>query len=91
MEMYISVMAGFVLGFFLLAGEIVALRRRMQPVARRLKRMREAGQRIRFAAFICVIAAFFLIQPFLIALLVTLALGNLDVHYTANLMQQFGR
>ena len=91
MEIYVSVMAGFVLGFFLLAGEIVALRKRMQPIARRLKRMQEAGEKTKFAAAICGIAAFFLIQPVLIALLVTLALGNLDMHFTANLMQAFGR
>lgn len=87
-EMYISVMAGFVLAFFLMVGEIAALRRQATKVLTHLRLMYQTGKRVRFLAEIFGIAVFFLIQPLIVAALAVLALNNFNPHFSANLMQE---
>lgn len=88
MEMYISVMAGLVLGFFLMIGEIAALRKRVPVIQAYLRLMQQSGKKIRHLFAICGIVAFFLIQPVILAVLVVLALNNLNSHFAANLMHE---
>ena len=88
MEIYISVMAGCVLGFFLIVGEIALLRKRALAIQSYLGRMRQSGKRAKFIAVVSGIAAFFLIQPVVVGLLVVLAVNNLDPHFAANLLHR---
>lgn len=88
MEIYISVMAGFVLGFFLLVGEVAALRKRVPVIGAYLRRLHQSGKRIRLFMAICGILTFFLIQPVVIAALVVSALSNLNAHFSANFMHE---
>lgn len=87
-EMYISVMAGFVLAFFLMVGEIAALRKQAPKIMAHLRLMYRTGERIKFLFAICGIAVFFLIQPIIVAALTVLALNNFNPHFSANLMQE---
>lgn len=88
MELYISVMAGFVLAAFLIAAELAALRKRLAGVAAALENMRRSGRHVKRIAAICGIAAFFLIQPVVVALLVAAALGQLDTNFSAHLLRE---
>lgn len=88
MELYISVMAGFVLAAFLIAAELAALRKRLAGMAAALENMRRSGQHFKRIAAICGIAAFFLIQPVVVALLVAAALGQLDTNFSAHLLRE---
>ncbi len=58
-EMYISVMAGFVLAFFLMVGEIAALRKQTPKILAHLQLMYQTGRRVRFLVVICGIVVFF--------------------------------
>jgi hypothetical protein len=87
-EMYISVMSGFVLAFFLMIGEVVALRKKAPKFLAHLRLMYQTGKRIRLFFAICGIAVFFLIQPIIVAVLTVLALNNFNPHFSANLMQE---
>jgi uncharacterized membrane protein len=87
-EMYISVMAGFVLAFFLMVGEIVALRKQVPKILVYLQLMFQTGRRVRFFVVICGIVVFFMIQPVIVAVLVVLALNNFNPHFSVYLMQE---
>lgn len=88
MEIYISVMAGFVLGFFLIIGEIAALRKRALVIQAQLRLMHQSGKKIKRLFAICGIALFFLIQPLIVAMLVVFALNSLNLHFSANLLEE---
>lgn len=87
-EMYITVMAGCVLAFFLMVSEIVALRKQAVKIFTYLQFMLKAGRRVRFVIVICGIAFFFLVQPVIVGVLVVLALNNLNPHFSVTLMQE---
>jgi len=87
-EMYISVMAGLVLGFFLMVGEIAALRKQAPKILAHLRLMYQTGKRVRLLVALCGIAVFFLIQPIIVSGLTVLALNNFNPHFSANLMQE---
>lgn len=88
MEIYISVMAGCVLGLFLIVGEIALLRKRVPAILAYLGRMRQSGKTAKFVVAVSGIAAFFLIQPVIVGVLVALAVNNLDPHFAANLLHR---
>ncbi|MGC2458288.1 MAG: hypothetical protein WA435_09845 [Gallionellaceae bacterium] len=87
-EIYISVMAGLVLSFFLMVGEIAALRTQAPKILARLRFMYQTGKRIKLFVAICGIAVFFLIQPIIVAILAVLVLNNFNPHFSVNLMQE---
>lgn len=86
MELYISAMAGFVLGTFLITGEIAALRKQAPGLAAWFKR--QSGHKARRIAAIVGIAAFFLIQPVIVAVLIAAALGQIDANFPAYLLRE---
>jgi uncharacterized BrkB/YihY/UPF0761 family membrane protein len=83
-ELYVAIMGGFVLAFFLSVGEIALLRKR-------LRRTYESGSKARFIVEASAIVAFFLVQPFLIAFLVMLALNQVNPNFMAYALQQLER
>lgn len=87
MEIYISIMAGFVLGFFLLVGEFAALRKQIPMIQAHFRLMSQSGKRLRLLVAICGIVAFLLITPILVAVLVVLVLNNFSSNFTANLLR----
>jgi hypothetical protein len=86
--MYISVMAGFVLAFFLMVGEIVALRKQVSKIVMHLQLLFETGRIVKFLVVICGILGFILIQPAVVALLVVLALNDFNPHFSVYLIHQ---
>jgi ABC-type uncharacterized transport system fused permease/ATPase subunit len=87
-EMYISIMAGFVIAFFLMVGEIVVLRKQAAKVLAHLQLLYITGRKIRFVVVMCGIVVCFLIQPVIVAVLVALALNNLNPHFSVYLLQE---
>ena len=87
-ELYFTVMAGMVLAFFLMVGEVVALRKIGMKVYFRLIEMRRSGRRTRFYLETGLVVLFFLVQPFIVGWLV---MGALDIsypHFAENMMRQ---
>lgn len=87
-ELYFTVMAGMVLAFFLMVGEVVALRKTGMKLYSRLKAMRSEGRKARYYAEITLALLFFLIQPFIVAWLVTGALNGFNPHFAVNLARE---
>ena len=79
-------MAGFVLGTFLIAGEIAALRKRGARLA--VWYRRQSGHPARRIAALVGIAAFLLIQPVVVAALIAAALGQIDANFQAHLLRE---
>lgn len=84
-EMYVAVMAGVVLSLFLGVSEVAALRKPLSRLYDRWTGLSRSGRRFRIAAELCGIAALFLLQALLIAVLVAAALGDLDCKFTQGL------
>lgn len=87
-ELLLAVMAGTVLSLFLIVGEIAALRTRVSKVRRHIWELLRQGRFIRLLAVLLGIAVFFLVQPFIIALLVVSALDSLVPHFSGSVFQQ---
>lgn len=75
-ELYIAIMAGFVLSFFLMVSEIVFMRKRLIGVLAYLRHLHQTGKFMRLVLSIFGIASFFLIQPLIVGSLVVMALDN---------------
>lgn len=75
-ELYIAIMAGCVLSFFLMVSEIVFLRKRLVGIRSRLRSLCQSGRFIRLALSIFSILAFILVQPLIVGLLVAKALDK---------------
>jgi membrane-anchored glycerophosphoryl diester phosphodiesterase (GDPDase) len=88
-ELLLAVMAGVVLSLFLIVGEIAALRTRVSRIRRYLWDLYREGRFFRLLGMLFCIAAFFLVQPFIVALLVILALDNLVPHFSGSVIHQF--
>jgi len=76
-ELLLVFMAGVVLALFLIVIEIAAMRKRASRIRARLIRLYQSGRILRLPIEVFVIAAFFIIQPVIVAFLVTKALDNL--------------
>ncbi len=87
-ELYFTVMAGMVLAFFLMVGEVVALRKVGMRLYSRLKAMRRSGRKWRFYAEMGLVILFFLVQPFIVGWLVTGALNGFNSHFAVNLIRE---
>lgn len=81
-------MAGVVLSLFLIVGEIAALRTRVAALRRHMWDLFREGRLLRLLVILLGVAAFFLVQPFLVALLVVLALDSLVPHFSGSVLQQ---
>jgi hypothetical protein len=87
-ELLLAVMAGVVLSLFLIVGEIAALRKYVSAIRRHLWDLYRAGRLLRLLVALLGIAAFFLVQPFIVALLVISALDSLVPHFSGSVLQQ---
>jgi hypothetical protein len=87
-ELYVAVMAGVVLSLFLIVGEIAALRKQVARVRNRWKQYYLGGRFLRIFMELCGVAAFFLIQPVLVAVLVVMALGNFNPEFSEHAVHQ---
>ena len=88
-ELLLAVMAGMVLSLFLIVGEIAALRTHVSRVRRYMWELLRQGKFVRLLAVLLGIAAFFLVQPFIVAFLVISALDSLVPHFSGSVIQQF--
>lgn len=87
-EMYVAVMAGVVLSLFLGVSEVVALRKAAFRLYGRWARLSRSGNALRVAVELCGIAAVFLLQTVIVAVLVALALGTLNPRFPHNVSRQ---
>jgi len=87
-ELYFTVMAGMVLAFFLMVGELVALRRVGMRLYSRLQNMRRSGRKLRFYAETGLVSLFFLVQPFIVGWLVMGALDRFNPHFAVNMVRE---
>lgn len=86
-ELYISIMAGCVLSFFLMVSEIVFLRKRLVGIRSRLIFLYQSGKFIRLALSIFSILAFFLVQPLIVGLLVATALDRANPGFLGSVLR----
>lgn len=87
-ELSLAVMAGVVLSLFLIVGEIAALRNYVARVLLHMRNLFRKGKFLGLLAEMFAIAAFFLVQPFIVALLVIMALDSLVPEFSGNVIQQ---
>jgi uncharacterized membrane protein len=87
-ELNIAIMAGLVLSLFLIVGEIAALRTQASRLREHWKQLYMAAKFLRAFAEICGVAAFFLVQPFIVAILVLLALNGFNPNFSVHVFQQ---
>lgn len=87
-ELLMVIMAGIVLSLFMIVGEIAAMRKRVKNIRARLFRMYQSGRILRLIAELSAIAAFFLIQPVIVAILAAMALDNLYPDFSDLVAQQ---
>lgn len=88
-ELLLAVMAGMVLSLFLIVGEIAALRTRVAAVRGHMWELLRRGRFLRLLAVFSGIAAFFLMQPFIVAFLVVSALDGLVPGFSGSVFEQF--
>lgn len=87
-ELLLVFMAGVVLALFLIVIEIAAMRNRASRIRTRLIRLYQSGRILRLLIEISVIAAFFIVQPIIVAFLVTKALDNLNPDFSKHVIQE---
>jgi hypothetical protein len=87
-ELLLVFMAGVVLALFVIVIEIAAMRKRASGIRTRLMRLNQSGRILRLLIEISAIAAFFIVQPVIIAFLVTKALDNLNPDFSKHVIQQ---
>jgi hypothetical protein len=87
-ELLLVFMAGVVLALFLIVIEIAAMRSRASRIRTRLMRLYQSGRILRLLIEVSAIAAFFIVQPVIVAFLVTKALDNLNPDFSKHVIQQ---
>jgi hypothetical protein len=87
-QLLLVFMAGVVLSLFLIVIEIAATRKLASRIRARLKRLYQSGRILRLLIEISAIAAFFIVQPVIVAFLVTMALDNLNPNFSEHVIQQ---
>ena len=87
-ELYVAVMAGIVLSLFLGIGEIAALRKPAFRIYVRWTRLLRSGRPFRVAVELCGITVLFVLQAILVAVLVAMALGELNPRFPQNVSRQ---
>lgn len=87
-ELYVAIMAGMVLSFFLMVGELAALRMVIRKIRSYLLFLYREAMYIKMLGVILMIASFFLIQPLIVGLLVVLALNNLNPDFSNSVLRE---
>ena len=87
-ELLLVFMAGVVLALFLIVIEIAAMRKRASRIRIRLLHLYQSGRILRFLIEIFAIAVFFMVQPLIVAFLVTKALDNVNPDFSKHVIQQ---
>jgi hypothetical protein len=87
-QLLLVFMASVVLSLFLIVTEIAAMRKLASRIRARLKRLYQSGRILRLLIEISAIAAFFIVQPVIVAFLVTMALDNLNPNFSEHVIQQ---
>ena len=87
-ELYIAIMAGFVLSAFLMVSEVVFLRKRFVKIRKRLIHYYLEGKKVRFFLGIFAVAVFFLVQPLIVAYLVMMSLDSVDPVFSVSVFRQ---
>lgn len=87
-ELYVSIMAGFVLSFFLMVSEIVFLRKRLVRIRSHLQILYHSGKFIRLSLSIFSILAFILVQPLIVGFLVLMALDNVSPSFSGSVIRE---
>ena len=87
-ELYIAIMAGFVLAFFLMVSEIMLMRKRVVAVLTRLRDYYRSGKYIRLFLSTLAVLALILVQPLIVGLLVVLALDKVDPHFSTSVLRE---
>jgi len=87
-ELLLVFMAGVVLSLFLIVIEIAAMRNRASRIRTRLMRLYQSRRILRLLIEISAIAAFFIVQPVIVAFLVTMALDNLNPDFSKHVIQE---
>lgn len=87
-ELLLVIMAGVVLSLFLIVSEIAAMRKRVSRIQTRLLHLYQSRRILRFLIEISAIAVFFLVQPVIVAFLVSMALDNLNPDFSGLVAQQ---
>ena len=84
-------MAGVVVSLFLIVIEVAAMRKRASKIRTRLIRLYQSRRMLRFLIEVSAIAAFFMVQPVIVAFLVTMALDKLNPDFSGHVIQEIGQ
>jgi hypothetical protein len=87
-ELLLIFMAGVVLSLFLIVIEIAAMRKLASRIRTRLMRLYQSRRILRLLIEISAIASFFIVQPVIVAFLVTMALDNLNPDFSKHVIQE---
>lgn len=87
-ELYIAIMAGVVLSFFLMVSEILLMRKRVVAILTRLKNYYRSGRYIRFFLSLCAIFVFILVQSVIVGFLVVMALDKVDPLFSGAVIRE---
>ena len=90
-ELLLVFMAGVVISLFLIVIEIAAMRKLASRIRTRLMRLYQSGRILRLLIEISAIAAFFIVQPVIVAFLVTMALDKLNPDFSGHVIQEIGQ
>jgi len=87
-EMLLVFMASIVLSLFLIVIEIAALRKRASKIRTRLIFLYQSGRILMLIVDVSLISLFFLIQPLIVAYIVTHALNKINPDFSRIIMLQ---
>jgi len=90
-ELLLVFMAGVVLSLFLIVIEIAAMHKRASRIRTRLMRLYQSRRILRLLIEISAIAAFFIVQPVIVAFLVAMALDKLNPDFSKHVIQEIGQ
>lgn len=90
-ELMLVFMAGLVLSFFIIIIEIAAMRKLASRLRARLIRLYRSRRILRLLTETSAIAAFFIVQPFIVAFLVTMALDQLNYNFSKHVILEIGQ
>ena len=87
-ELYIAIMAGFVLAFFLMVSEIMLMRKQVVAFLTRLKNYYRSGKFVRLFLSTFAMLALILVQPLVVGFLVVMALDKVDPYFSTSVIRE---
>ena len=87
-ELYIAIMAGFVLAFFLMVSEVMLMRKQVVAFLTRLKNYYRSGKFVRLFLSTFAMLALILVQPLIVGFLVMMALDKVDPHFSSSVIRE---